>query len=139
LKKKSDISDRVVAFILTRDIDEFETLDVNSVAREFGINRSYLSQKFRMDMGSSLSDYILLVKILRSTTILERSKRITVGEIAVMMGFNSANYFNRIFKKVLGTTPGRYRNYAEKLKKLKMLDKEGFERKLAEAEYDSMS
>lgn len=123
MKRRSDISDRVIQFILSREIDEFETLNVNSISRAFKINRSYLSQKFKLDKRCSLSDYILFVKILRAITLLERADDMTVEEISSKMGFSSANYFNRIFKKRLGTTPGRYKNLFQKLKTSKMLGK----------------
>jgi AraC-like DNA-binding protein len=131
LKRKSDISDRVIHFILSREIDEFETLNVNSISREFKINRSYLSQKFKLDKRYSLSDYILFVKILRAITLLERTDDMTVEEISEKMGFSGANYFNRIFKKKLGTTPGRYKNLFRKLKTSKMLAKKS-SRKIGE-------
>lgn len=123
MKRKSDISDRVIHFILSREIDEFENLNVNSVSRAFKVNRSYLSQKFKLDKACSLSDYILFVKILRAITLLERADNMTIEEISEKMGFSSANYFNRIFKKKLGTTPGRYKNLFLKLKTSKMLAK----------------
>jgi AraC family transcriptional regulator of arabinose operon len=71
------------------------------------------------------------VKILRAITLLERTDDMTVEEISKKMGFSSANYFNRIFKKKLGTTPGRYKNLFRKLKTSKMLGKKS-SRKIGE-------
>ena len=33
-----------------------------------------------------------------------------ITEVAMACGFNSVNYFNRVFKEVIGLTPRAYRN-----------------------------
>jgi AraC-like DNA-binding protein len=106
----STISDFVVEFILTRDVEDFETLNVSSIAREFDINRSYLSQRFKNDKNYSLHEYILIIKLLRSVSVLESNNDITIEELSRKMGFSSADYFRRVFKRRIGTTPGKYKN-----------------------------
>jgi AraC-like DNA-binding protein len=109
------LSYRVVEFILTRDIADFESLNVNSIAREFKINRSYLSQRFKRDIKYSLHEYILMIKILRSLTLLEiRENRITIEDLSQKMGFSGSDYFRRVFKQKMGITPGKYRNLFKK-------------------------
>jgi AraC-like DNA-binding protein len=109
------LSYRVVEFILTRDIADFESLNVNSIAREFKVNRSYLSQRFKRDIKYSLHEYILMIKILRSLTLLEmRENRITIEDLSQKMGFSSSDYFRRVFKQKMGITPGKYRNLFKK-------------------------
>ncbi len=100
----------VVEFILTRDITDFEFLNVNSIATEFKINRSYLSQRFKRDIKYSLHEYILMIKILRSLTLLEmRENQITIEDLSKKMGFSSTDYFRRVFKQRMGITPGKYK------------------------------
>ncbi len=105
----STISDSVVEFVLTRDIKDFETLNVSSIAREFKINRCYLSQRFKYDKKYSLHEYILMIKLLRSVSLLESNNDITIEELSRKMGFASADYFRRLFKQRIGTTPGKYK------------------------------
>ena len=117
----STISDRVVEFVLTREVRELENLTVGAIARKFNMNRCYVSQRFKYDKKFSLHDYILMVKILRSLSLLEAKEEITVEDLAKKMGFASSDYFTRVFKRIIGTTPGKYKNCFKKGKPLKML------------------
>lgn len=116
----SKIADTVVEYILTRDVDDFEGLNVSTIARTFSINRCYLSQRFKHDKKFSLHEYIQMVKILRSVTLLESNDEITVDDLSRKMGFSSPDYFRRIFKKRIGTTPGKYKNYFKKMNPTKL-------------------
>jgi AraC-like DNA-binding protein len=115
-KTLSKVSDNVVEFVLTREVKELETLTVNAIARRFNINRCYLSQRFKYDKKVSLHSYILMIKILRSISLLEAEKNITVEDLSQRIGFSSSDYFTRIFKKMIGTTPGKYKKCLKKLK-----------------------
>lgn len=119
--KRSDLSEKVVEYLLTLDISEYELLNVDSVARAFNVNRSYLSTRFKEDTHSSLKDYIFLVKILRATSLLESGGGVTINSIARMMGFSNPDYFIRIFKSKMGTTPGKYREYFRQVRSLNSL------------------
>jgi AraC-like DNA-binding protein len=107
----STVSDDVVEFILSCGIEELSNLTVNSIAREFDLNRSYLSHRFKSDTDFSLHEYILMVKILRSLSLLERNEKMTIEQLSKIMGFSSPDYFTRLFKKKMGTTPGKYKKY----------------------------
>lgn len=110
------ISDDVVEFVLTREVRELENLTVNAIARRFNMNRCYLSQRFKYEKKFSLHSYILMIKILRSLSLLETEENITVEDLSKLIGFSSPDYFTRVFKKMIGTTPGRYKNCFKKLK-----------------------
>jgi len=123
-KKKTSLSDEVVEFILTLDIGKFETINVSSIAREFKVNRCYLSQKFKTDKKLSLSDYIVMIKILRSTTILAGKQEITIEHLSKIMGYSNSDYFSRLFKDRMGTTPGKYKSYIKRLQVTNKLNQE---------------
>lgn len=111
----SKLSESVVEYILTRDLKEFESLNVSTIARRFKVNRCYLSQRFKSDKTFSLHEYILMVKILRAVSLLESEDEMTIEELAKKMGFSSPDYFRRIFKRRLGITPGKYKSYFRKM------------------------
>ena len=117
----SKVSDNVVEFVLTREVKDLENLTVNAIARKFKINRCYLSQRFKFDKKVSLHQYILMIKILRALSLLEGDENITVETLSKQIGFSSPDYFTRVFKKMIGTTPGKYKSCYKKLKPLKML------------------
>ena len=64
------------------------------------ISPSYLSSLFKQDTGTTIVDYI-------------NSQRVTtdrsIAAVAAAVGILDVNYFTKIFKKQLGTTPTQYR------------------------------
>ncbi len=123
--KRTNILDKVVEYVLTRETWEFEDLNVDSIAGRFKVSRSYLSHRFKGEKKFSLSDYIFLIKIIRSSLILLGDEEVTVEELSKLMGFSSANYFIIVFRKWIGTTPGRYKNHLKMLKSIKSLSLPG--------------
>lgn len=85
-------------------------LSATWVAGHCGISRRYLSALFRRE-GMSFSQFLqqhrlrIAKDMLRSPAMSEQS----VGEISDMSGFNSVQYFCRIFKSKTGSTPMEYR------------------------------
>ncbi len=120
--KKRDIFDDIVEYILSRPDEEFQTLNVNSIARTYNISRSYLSYKFKLKKQQSLSNYLLTVKIIRSSLLMYRDDTIKIDSLSILMGFSRTDYFIKIFKKIMGISPGRYQKILKKLKSQNMLD-----------------
>ncbi|MCP5051687.1 MAG: helix-turn-helix transcriptional regulator [bacterium] len=121
----SSVSESVVEFILSCGIKDLGNLTVSSIARTFDINRSYLSQRFKCDKNFSLHEYIVMVKILRSLSLLETNGNMTIDKLSKKMGFSSPDYFTRVFKKMIGTSPGKYKKFYKKLKSLENNESNG--------------
>ena len=68
----------------------------------------YLSRLFKQISGQSLSEYIWSVKITKARQMLGSS--LQINEIATKLGFETASYFTRFFKKYEGVTPQQFRN-----------------------------
>jgi YesN/AraC family two-component response regulator len=118
LKKldKNKLSESVVEYILTLDSKAFKTLNVNRIARKFKVNRSYLSRKFKKDKKLALNNYIVTVKILRATILLGTRDELSTEDVAKALGYSNTQYFCRLFKKKIGTTPGKFKAYIKKNK-----------------------
>ena len=82
-------------------------LDVNMLANEFNINRSYLSTKFREEMGVGLSDYIVQCRINKAKELLKTD--MSINQIAQQVGFSSKVVYCRAFKKYENITSMQYR------------------------------
>lgn len=92
-----------------------EHLTLNDVAAIFGISANYLSQLFKKYNDIGFSDYTTLCKIEKAKELLGDS-HYKIYEISDMLGFESAFYFSKVFKKVCGVSPTEYQNqlqYAE--------------------------
>lgn len=49
-------------------------------------------------------------------SLLEKEDDMTIDVLSRKMGFSSSDYFTRVFKKVIGTTPGKYKKCYMQLK-----------------------
>lgn len=86
-----------------------EHLSLNEVAAVFGISPSYLSQLFSKYNETGFSEYINISKINEGKRLLDE-ENLKVYEVAEMLGFESAFYFSKVFKKVEGVSPTEYMN-----------------------------
>ena len=107
--KNTKISDRVVEYVLTRNLEELSVLSVENIAHNLDINRSHLSRTFKQEKNSTIEEFISKIKIVRSAALLKENDALTIKNISKKMGFCRVDYFIRIFKLYFGTTPARYR------------------------------
>ena len=83
------------------------------VAQYINMSDSYFSHLFKKEIGMNFVDYVNMLKIEHAKTLL-RQTNLMVYEIAEQVGFDNANYFNILFKRIAGCTPGSYReNYSD--------------------------
>ncbi|MFD2329342.1 response regulator [Cohnella sp. GCM10020058] len=73
------------------------------------LNPSYLSNLYKTYTGRNISDYITELRVERAKGLLSESQA-KVQEIALAVGFDTAGYFTRFFKKHVGVTPQEYRS-----------------------------
>ena len=58
-------------------------------------------------MKVTFTDFVNQYRIQRSCILLQQDK--TVAETCFECGFNNVTYFNKVFKKMLSTTPSEYK------------------------------
>ena len=83
-------------------------VSLDKAAEEIGVTKAYLCHIVKKEFGVSFSGYVHREKIARASRLLV-STPMTVGEIAEMLGYTSAAYFTRVFKKQTGVLPSRYK------------------------------
>lgn len=105
------LTQRVIEHIIQSKPLDFANLNVNEIARRFGITVPHLSRAFKADKGICLKKFILREKILCSRFLLIQDRRMTIKELATALDFCSCDYFIRVFKKQVGMTPGQYRKF----------------------------
>lgn len=84
-----------------------ERLTLNEVAAVFGLSPNYLSALFKKNCQVGFSEYITQKKISRAKSLLLDQER-KIYEVAEQLGFESAFYFSKVFKKVEGVSPRDY-------------------------------
>ncbi|WP_157256218.1 helix-turn-helix domain-containing protein [Bacillus timonensis] len=90
-----------------------ETINLQSVADEIGVNRSYLAKKFKNEMQLSVIEYIHKKRIEEATFLLEQG-RLSITDIGIEVGFSSYNYFCKVFKDIKGMTATEYKESIHK-------------------------
>ena len=83
-------------------------ISIDDIAKEVGSCRSEVCRIFKDALNTSISDYILKLKLEKSITLL-MSDNLTITEIAEQSGFNSSSYYAEAFKKIIKMTPREYK------------------------------
>ncbi|MEV5025641.1 response regulator [Paenibacillus sp. LPE1-1-1.1] len=104
-KMRGDALGKIILYIETHlDGD----LSVTNLAEQVYLNPDYLSRMFKQSKGITISEYIAALKVQRAKEMLSEPQRL-VQDIAKALGFTSAGYFSRFFKKETGQTPQEFR------------------------------
>lgn len=97
---------RVEALLRDRLADD---LDLGDLAREAGLSPFHFARAFKQATGVSPCRYLLERRIERAKELLAGPAP-TIAEIASACGFATQTGFTSAFRRVTGTTPGRWRN-----------------------------
>lgn len=73
------------------------------------LSECYFCHMFKKHMGVSFTAYLNEVRIQKALALLDNS-RLNVTEVAAGVGFNDVNYFSRVFKRIVGISPRKYRD-----------------------------
>ncbi len=80
---------------------------LNEVAEVFGLSPAYLSVIFKKNADVGFSEYVNTRKIEKAKQML-LSGDMKIYEVADALGFESAFYFSKVFKKIDGKSPRDY-------------------------------
>lgn len=86
-----------------------DKLNLNEVSAIFGISPNYLSTLFKKYNDCGYSEYITYRKIEEAKKMMREGNQ-KIYEISSALGFESAFYFSKVFKKVEGISPTEYLN-----------------------------
>lgn len=78
-------------------------LSVDEIAKQYNMDRTYLSRIFKRKYGKSLKEYIIYIRLKEAIQLLNSGKNVT--ETALLCGFNNQTHFSRIFKKYYDCPP----------------------------------
>lgn len=96
---------RVLDFIESNLGDDIELEDLASVA---GTSRFHFSRAFRHETGFPPYRYLIHRRVDAAKTLLLEGT-LSIAQIAEQCGFNSQTQFAVMFRRVFGTSPGRFR------------------------------
>ncbi len=108
LKSISSYSLLVQKILLSVDMDLSRTLTLQYFAENLNVNRSYLSNLFRREVGMTITDYVTDRRIRTAADLLLTTSN-PVKTVAKQVGIMDVHYFSRIFKRKMGMPPSQYR------------------------------
>ena len=94
--------------IIKIDSDLTVDLSLNALAEYLNVNASYLSNLFKKETGSTLTEYVNRKRVEHGIFLLN-STTLQIQTIAGYCGIPDVNYFTKVFKKYYNKTPKDYR------------------------------
>ena len=108
-ESKEPSYDRVIDNVITEIREHYmEDISLTSLAAKYNISMGHLSKMIKEHLKVNFSDYIASLRIQRSKELL-RDDSLSIQEIAEIVGYNDYFYFTKVFKKVEGISPSKYR------------------------------
>lgn len=85
-----------------------EPLTLSHIAKIVSVNPAYLSSRFAKHCGQNFLEYLTHYRVEKARELLKNTN-LQIQEIAERVGYGDVAYFNRIFRRETGRTPGAYR------------------------------
>lgn len=88
-----------------------EQISLDDIAATLNVSKSECCRCFKRTLGLTPFEYLLKFRIYESTRKLRAAdfKTDSLSELAASVGFNSASYYSKLFRKYLNCTPSEYR------------------------------
>ena len=85
-----------------------QKIDLQQIADDVGISKSYMQKLFKHCEGISITEYIMNIKLEAACNMLKYSDK-QINEISDYLCFGSVSYFSDLFKKKKGMSPTNFR------------------------------
>lgn len=109
------ISNSIMQDVLTYINSNYtQSVKIDELSHRFGVSTSYLSHEFTKYTSRSVYDYILYRRVMLAKEMI--ASDMSLNTIAYQCGFNDYSNFLRMFTKIVGASPSRYRAQLKQLK-----------------------
>lgn len=106
-----------VRTIVVKNISD-ENFGVSELSSLLGLSPSQTLRKIKAASGKSVNQYIREIRLEKAAKLLEETSQ-SIAEVSCQVGFSSASYFNKSFRKYYNVTPGEYKTRSINLVKKK--------------------
>ncbi len=86
------------------------------IAREIGMDYSYLSNLFSAVEGTTIEKFLILQKIEKVKELLVYNE-LSLNEISYMLGYSSVQHLSNQFKKITGLSPSHFKKIKDNKRK----------------------
>ena len=88
-----------------------EDISPLDIAAALHISYSHLARILHSSLGISAVELIARMKMNYAEELMMADPDMSITDVGASVGFNSASYFTRQFKRIRGMTPGEFRKY----------------------------
>lgn len=81
---------------------------ISEVANYIGLDRKYISKLFKEIVGVTIQEYLISFRINKAKEMM-KDRQLSIGDISRSVGYDNPLIFSKIFKKINGLSPSRYR------------------------------
>ena len=96
----------VIGFIQNNMTQKLTILDLSTVVH---MSPYHFARLFKQSTGVSPHRFVLGQRIARASVLL-RDARLSIGEVARLVGFRTPSHFTRAFRRMTGLAPNEYRS-----------------------------
>ncbi len=101
-------------------------LSLNHLSERFNVTPKYVSHLFKAELDVKFIDLLVQLRLRRAEELLYSTED-TIQNIAIQVGYANSITFGRVFKRIIGVTPGDYRKL--KMKPGSVISSPGEQRK----------
>ena len=87
----------------------YQTITLETMAAQFHLSGPYISKYIHEKSGKTFGELVTAVRMKKARTLLKNGN-MTVENIALAVGYQNVEHFNRVFRKKFEMTPIQYRN-----------------------------
>ena len=100
--------DQKLMSILVYVAENYSTVTLEELSEKFFYSKTHICRLFITHTGKSFNQTLMQMKVNHACKYLKNTD-MSVEEISRQVGYDSVEYFQRLFKKKIGKTPGEYR------------------------------
>lgn len=104
----SKTSERINTILSYIEENFSDIKSIDEIAEHSYINKSYLCRLFKKETNMTVMDYLYNYRIQQACEMLTSSEN-SVAQTAQLCGFENTSHFIKMFKTMLGCTPGQFR------------------------------
>lgn len=107
--EKAPVSEKMIDNVISEIREHYmEDISLTSLSTKYNISMGHLSKMIKEQLQVNFSDYIASLRIQRAKELL-RDDSLSIQEISEIVGYNDYFYFTKVFKKIEGISPSKYR------------------------------
>jgi transcriptional regulator GlxA family with amidase domain len=87
-------------------------LGASDIAAAIGLSKGHFSRAFKGSIGTSPMAFVAMRRVERAKSMMRTSAK-CLADVALACGFSDQSHLNKHFRRLVGSTPGRWRRVSE--------------------------